>query len=96
MSFRLLSSKIVQPVIEELPIILVFFFIIKANLMEFFQDNDYDTVWDYVSVFSIWFLYSYFIATTISISKRIWVRWLWYILLLSIISVPLKLGRVKY
>ena len=56
MSFRLLSSKIVQPVIEELPIILVFFFIIKANLMEFFQDNDYDTVWDYVSVFSIWFL----------------------------------------
>ena len=96
MSFRLLSSKIVQPVIEELPIILVFFIIIKANLMEFFQDNDYDTVWDYVSVFSIWFLYSYFIAATISISKRIWVRWLWYILLLSIISVPLKLGRVKY
>ena len=70
MSFRLLSSKIVLPVIEELPIILVFFFIIKANLMEFFQDNDYDTVWDYVSVFSIWFLYSYFIAATISISKR--------------------------
>lgn len=87
MSFRLLSSKIVQPVIEELPIILVFFFIIKANLMEFFQDNDYDTVWDYVSVFSIWFLYSYFIAATISISKRIWVRWLWYILLLSIYAI---------
>ena len=87
MSIRLLSSKIVQPVIEELPIILVFFIIIKANLMEFFQDNDYDTVWDYVSVFSIWFLYSYFIAATISISKRTWVRWLWYILLISIYAI---------
>lgn len=87
MSFRLLSSKIVQPVIRELPIILVFFIIIKANLMEFFQDNDYDTIWDYVSVFSIWFLYSYFIAAVICISKRTWVRWLWYILLLSIYAI---------
>lgn len=87
MSFRLLSSKIVQPVIQELPIILVFFIFIKANLMEFFQDNDYDSVWDYLSVFSIWFLYSYFIAAIICIFNRTWVRWLWYILLLSIYAI---------
>ena len=85
--FRSLNSKIVLPVIKELPVILVFFFLIKANLMEFFQDNDYDSVWDYVSVFSIWFLYAYIIAVIICISKKTWVRWLWYMLLLSIYAV---------
>lgn len=87
MNFRTLNSKIISPIIKELPIILVFFFIIKANLMEFFQDNDYDTFWDYLSAFSIWFLYAYFIAATISIFNKAWIRWTWYAVLFSLYAV---------
>ena len=87
LSIRSLCSKIVFPVIREFPIILVFFVLIKVNLIEFFQDNDLDSVWDYISVFSVWFLYIYFIAVTICFFKKQWVRWLWYALLFSVYAV---------
>ena len=65
MKCRLWASKLVLPVIKELPIILMFFLFIKANLIQFFQNNDLDSFWDYFSVFSIYFLYAYFIAAAV-------------------------------
>ena len=59
-SIRLLISKMVTPVIMELPVMLVFFIFIKGSLLEFFKDNDYDNAWDYLSAFGIYFIYAYF------------------------------------
>lgn len=87
MKCRLWASKLVLPVIKELPIILMFFLFIKANLIQFFQNNDLDSFWDYFSVFSIYFLYAYFIAATICIFRQAWIRWLWYALLFSVYAV---------
>ncbi len=86
---RSFFSKISLPVIKELPIILVYFILIKTCFIEFFLDNDYDGVWDYLSVFSIWFLYAYIIAASIYFSKKVWLRYLWYIFLFSIFATSI-------
>ena len=87
MKYRLLISKIFEPIIKELPIILVFFILIKPTIIEFFVDNDYDGIWDYLSVFSVCFLYAFFIAATICFSKKSWLRWTWYVLLYFIFAI---------
>lgn len=86
-SIRLLISKMVTPVIMELPVMLVFFIFIKGSLLEFFKDNDYDNAWDYLSAFGIYFIYAYFIALSITLLKKAWVRWLWYIVLFIIFAL---------
>lgn len=83
---RSLCSKIVLPIIKELPIIITFFFLIKGSFLDI-QNNDMNNEWDYVAVFAIWFLYAYFIAAIICVSGKSWVRWLWYVLLYFVFAV---------
>jgi heptose-I-phosphate ethanolaminephosphotransferase len=85
-------TKMVTPIIKELPIILVFFFIIKTSIIEQVTILGLDNWEELVVTLSLWFLYAYVIAATICIVNKTWLRFLGYFFLYSVYAVAYFIG----
>ena len=85
-------TKMVTPIIKELPIILVFFFIIKTSIIEQVTILGLDNWEELVVTLSLWFLYAYVIAATICAINKIWFRLFWYFFLYSVYAVAYFIG----
>lgn len=76
-------SNIVKPIIQEFPIILIFFILIRYPIYGLKEEN----IKDIISFISVWVFYAYFIGLTIYLCKKPWLRWLWYIFLFSVFGL---------
>lgn len=85
-------TKMVTPIIKELPIILVFFFIIKTSIIEQVTILGLDNLEELVVTLSLWFLYAYVIAASICAVNKTWLRCFWYFFLYSIYAVAYFIG----
>ena len=85
-------TKMVTPIIKELPIILVFFFIIKTSIVEQITILGMDNLEELVVTLSLWFLYAYVIAASICAVNKTWLRCFWYFFLYSIYAVAYFIG----
>ena len=87
-------NRVAIPVIKELPIILVFFLLIRTSIVELFTVLGWSGWDEWIVTLSLWFLYAYFMAASISVVKKSWLRWLWYILLYAVFALAFFIGSL--
>ena len=79
--------NIFLPIIHEFPIILVFYILIRYSIYEVWNREANEII----SSIAVWVFYPYFIAATIFLSKKSWLRWFWYVFLFSIFGFSIFL-----